>query len=122
MLYMFSWIRDKYMPRNDFTFGTDEGKIIIGPSKLEIVGDMKSAALAMAKDVFKHDVFTTPSGEAIHGKAWIRRNYYDITILNHNGKFSAHLDATKPVEEYPSWWFEFAGHFDTICGKLGAFM
>src|SRR5208283_3100823 len=105
-----------------YEFGTDDGKIIISPRTMTASGDMKVAALAMAKDVFKHNVFTTPSGETIHDKAWTRKNYYDITILNHNGKFSAHLDATKPVEEYPSWWFEFKNHFDSICDKLGAFM
>jgi len=97
------------MPRNDFTFGTDEGRIIIGPSKLEIVGNMKNAALALAKDVFKT-------------KSFIRKYYYDITVLHHNGKFTVHLDATRPVESYPDWWFEFQNHFDTICDKLGAFM
>ena len=110
------------MPLNDFTFGTDEGKIIIGPSKLEIIGNMKNAALALAKDVFKQNTFIALNGDVIHPKPWIRKSYYDITILNHNGKFSAHLDASMPVEEYPSWWFEFAEHFDTICDKLGAFM
>jgi|SRR5208283_2458275 len=92
-----------------YEFGTDDGKIIISPRTMTASGDMKVAALAMVKDVFKT-------------KSFIRKYYYNITILNHNSKFTAHLNAKIAVEDYPSWWFEFKNHFDSICDKLGAFM
>ena len=116
--------------RMGFEFGINDGKIIITPETMTIEGNIKDAALALAKDVFKgtdeekNPKLTWKNGAwiPVSKKAWIRRSYYDVTVLNHNGKFTIHLDATKPVEEYPAWWFEFQNHFDTICEKLGAFM